>query len=103
MRNNYKMMLFITCSALVISSAIAKPMIPNDDDIIATSNSSISANLTLEQLSTLVINSQYIGQTERYQGVLKNRLAVLTNKPHGTSWVLICKSVTKRASIYTRY
>ncbi|ASM52119.1 hypothetical protein PESP_b0579 [Pseudoalteromonas espejiana DSM 9414] len=77
MRNNYKMMLFITCSALVISSAIAKPMIPNDDDIIATSNSSISANLTLEQLSTLVINSQYIGQTERYQGVLKNRLALL--------------------------
>ncbi|XQF91358.1 hypothetical protein ACOBV8_20455 (plasmid) [Pseudoalteromonas espejiana] len=77
MRNNYKMMLFITCSALVISSAIAKPMTPNDDDIIATSNSSISANLTLEQLSTLVINSQYIGQTERYQGVLKNRLALL--------------------------
>jgi hypothetical protein len=77
MHGHYKKMLFVFCAALFVSNVLAKPTIPNDDDIIATSNSSISANLTLEQLNTLVLNSQYIGQTERYQGVLKNRLTAL--------------------------
>ncbi|KPZ54763.1 lipopolysaccharide assembly protein LapB [Pseudoalteromonas sp. P1-25] len=77
MRGYYKKMLFVFCAALYVSNADAEPIIPEDNDIIATSNSSISAKLTLEQLNTLVLNSQYIGQTERYQGVLKNRLAAL--------------------------
>ncbi|MEL0602881.1 tetratricopeptide repeat protein [Pseudoalteromonas undina] len=77
MRGYYKKMLFVFCAALYVSNADAEPIIPEDNDIIATSNSSISADLTIEQLSTLVLNSQYIGQTELYQGVLKNRLAAL--------------------------
>lgn len=74
MRSHYKKMLFVFCAALCVNNVLAKPITPKDNAIIASSNATLSANLTLEQLTALVLNSQYIGQTVRYQGVLKKRL-----------------------------
>jgi tetratricopeptide (TPR) repeat protein len=56
---------------------IAAPFIPSDDTVVASSNSTITANLTIDEINTLVINSQNVGQTERLQGLLKIRLASL--------------------------
>ena len=62
---------------LFSSNVFASAFTPADNAIIAPSNSNIVAQLSVAEINELVINSQYAGQTERLQGVLKTHLATL--------------------------
>jgi len=72
----FKPIVFIAISITSLGLNAA-PYTPKEDAVIATSNSTLSASLTLEEINALVTNSQYAGQTERLQGLLKTRLAQL--------------------------
>ncbi|MBH0088146.1 hypothetical protein [Pseudoalteromonas sp. NSLLW218] len=72
----------LTIIAICLTSfaVSAAPYTPKDDAVIASSNSTFSASLSVHEINTLVTNSQYAGQTERLQGLLKTRLAQLYNQ-----------------------
>jgi len=59
--------------------AHAEPYIPNDNDVIATSSTPLAATLTLQELATLFEQTQYAGQTESKQGLLKRYLEQQVN------------------------
>ncbi|WP_024605714.1 MULTISPECIES: hypothetical protein [unclassified Pseudoalteromonas] len=75
----FKSVAFITL-CLTPFALSAAPFTPKDDAVIAKSNSTFSASLSVDEINTLVTNSQYAGQTERLQGLLKTRLAQLYNQ-----------------------
>lgn len=64
-------------ATLFSCNAFTKPYIPSDDSVVASSSSVITAKLSLDEINSFVVNSQYVGQTERLQGMLKTRLATL--------------------------
>ena len=72
----FKSVAFITLCLTPLALSAA-PFTPKDDAVIAKSNSTLSASLSVDEINTLVTNSQYAGQTERLQGLLKTRLAQL--------------------------
>ena len=51
--------------------------IPKDDAIITTSNSQLKAALSIDEIKSLLGKSQFVGQTEQLQGVLKTHLVKL--------------------------
>lgn len=63
----------LSFSSLLLATAFT----PNDNDIVAPSYSLVEAELSLNEIEALVFNSQFAGETERFQGVLKARLATL--------------------------
>lgn len=65
------------CGLSFSSLLFATAFTPNDNDIVASSYSLLKAELSLNEIETLVFNSQFTGETERLQGVLKARLATL--------------------------
>jgi hypothetical protein len=72
--------LYLLISILLPCNVSANAFIPADNEVIATSHSSIVAQLSVAEINDLVFNSQYIGQTERFQGILKSHLADLYQK-----------------------
>lgn len=64
-------------SLLLCHSVWATQTVPKDNDIIAPSISSQTAQLSVSELNELVLASQYVGQTEVRQGLLKNQLKQL--------------------------
>jgi len=64
-------------SLLLCYSVWAAPTTPKDNDIIATSMNKQTAQLSVSELDQLVLASQYVGQTEIRQGLLKNQLKQL--------------------------
>jgi tetratricopeptide (TPR) repeat protein len=64
-------------SLFLSGNVLASAFTPTDDTVIATSNSTLVAQLTVAEIDELVHSSQYIGQTERLQGILKTQLARL--------------------------
>ena len=54
----------------------------NDNDVIATSSTPLAATLTLQELATLFEQTQYAGQTESKQGLLKRYLEQQVNTSH---------------------
>lgn len=59
---------------LISVNAGAEPYTPADDEIIAKARTINTAHLNQDELMTLLINSQQVGQTELRQGLLKNQL-----------------------------
>jgi hypothetical protein len=57
--------------------SLATAYTPKDNDIIAISSSLQKVELSIDEIEKLVLNSQRIGNTERFQGVFKVRLAQL--------------------------
>ena len=74
-----KFITILTFFYLLLSShfSSATAYIPNDNDVVAPSHSLLKATLSFDEIKTLVLNSQYVGQTERLQGLLKPRLAAM--------------------------
>lgn len=64
-------------SLLLCYSVWAAPTTPKDNDIIAISMNKQTAQLSVSELNQLVLASQYVGQTEIRQGLLKNQLQQL--------------------------
>lgn len=64
-------------SLLLCYSVWAAPTTPKDNDIIAISMNKQTAQLSVFELNQLVLASQYVGQTEIRQGLLKNQLKQL--------------------------
>lgn len=73
----FQSLLAVIALLLVPFTASGAAFIPKDDAIIASSNSALDASVSIDEISTLLANSQYAGQTERLQGVLKTHLATL--------------------------
>jgi tetratricopeptide (TPR) repeat protein len=69
---------FIIALSLVCSfNLFANAYTPKDNDVIAVTKSNITASLSLNEIKTVVEQSQFVGQTENMQGVLKNKLSKL--------------------------
>jgi len=68
---------FICLILFICHNAWSELYTPADNDIIAKAQSVNSATLSQDQLMVLLLNSQYIGQTELRQGLLKNQLRQL--------------------------
>lgn len=80
MQLSYTKLILLLVGMLFSSNVFASAFTPADNDTIAPSNSNIVAQLSVAEINELVINSQYAGQTERLQGVLKTHLATLYNQ-----------------------
>ncbi|MDN4502702.1 hypothetical protein QX776_09820 [Alteromonadaceae bacterium BrNp21-10] len=72
----------------------AEAFIPSADYVVAKSNSKTLAELTTEELTALVLDSQFVGKTEINQGLLKSQLSAKYSKTQSPNmgylyaWVL---------------
>lgn len=74
--------LMITLSLVCSFELFAAAYTPNDNDVIAVTKSDLTASLSINEIENLVNKSQFVGQTEHMQGILKNRLAeIYLNEP----------------------
>jgi len=95
----FKPIVFIAISITSLGLNAA-PYTPKEDAVIATSNSTLSASLTLEEINALVTNSQYAGQTERLQGLLKTRLAQLYKQTPSPQIVYLYARVLQKEHLF---